>query len=128
MILAHKLQVKGRFKEAAMSETQDPGVPRHSAQEQSERRLSGPSRRSFLVGLAATGAIAAFSKRTAALQNGPAASAKPFRIDTHHHFTTPKLFELSTAKGVNQPTLKGWTPEKSIEDMNQGGLATSIIP
>src|SRR5205085_9783910 len=70
MILAHKLQVKRPFKEAGMSETQDPVMPRHSAQEQSEHRISAPSRRSFLVGLAATGAIAAFSKRTAALQNG----------------------------------------------------------
>src|SRR5437879_2605559 len=104
------------------------GKARSALAEESRRPKSNSSRRSFLVGLAATGAIAAFSKRTAALQGGPAASAKATRIDTHHHFTIPKLFELSTAKGVNQPTLKGWTPEKSIEDMNQGGLATSIIP
>jgi predicted TIM-barrel fold metal-dependent hydrolase len=53
--------------------------------------------------------------------------SKPFRIDTHHHFTIPKLYALSTAKGVSQPTLKDWTPEKSIEQMEQGGVATSII-
>jgi predicted TIM-barrel fold metal-dependent hydrolase len=94
---------------------------------ESRRQKLGSSRRSFLVGLAATGAVAAFSKCTAALQSGPTASTKPFRIDTHHHFTIPKLFELSTAKGVNQPTLKGWTPEKSIAEMDQGGVATSII-
>ena len=110
-----------------MSETQHPMEQGHSAREGSERPKSGSSRRSFLVGLAATGAIAAFSKPTAALQNGPAASAKASRIDTHHHFTTPKLYELSTAKGVSQPTLKGWTPERSIEEMDQGGVATSII-
>jgi len=110
-----------------MSETQHPMEQGHSAREGSERPESGSSRRSFLVGLAATGAIAAFSKPTAALQNGPAASAKTSRIDTHHHFTTPKLYELSTAKGVSQPTLKGWTPERSIEEMDQGGVATSII-
>src|SRR5690349_4428563 len=91
------------------------------------RPKSNSSRRSFLVGLAATGAIAAFSRRTAARQGGLAASTSANRIDTHHHFTTPKLFELSTAKGVNQPTLKGWTAEKSIEEMDQGGVATSII-
>jgi 6-methylsalicylate decarboxylase len=94
----------------------------------SPRPKCNSSRRSFLAGLAATGAVAAFSQRTAALQGGAAAStAKANRIDTHHHFTTPKLFELSTAKGVNQPTLKGWTSEKSIEEMDQGGVATSIL-
>src|SRR5438132_8079509 len=111
-----------------MSGTQQAAGKDHSAlAEESRRPKSNSSRRSFLVGLAATGAIAAFSKRTAALQGGPAASAKATRIDTHHHFTIPKRFELSTAKGVNQPTLKGWTPEKSIEEMDQGGVATSII-
>ena len=111
-----------------MSDTQQPAGQGDSARAAESRRpKSSPSRRSFLVGLAATGAIAAFSKRTAALQAGPAASTKAFRIDTHHHFTIPKLFALSTAKGVNQPTLKDWSPEKSIEEMDQGGVATSII-
>ena len=111
-----------------MSDTQQAaGKDRSALAGESRRPKSNSSRRSFLVGLAATGAIAAFSKRTAALQGGLAASAKASRIDTHHHFTIPKLFELSTAKGVNQPTLKGWTPEKSIEEMDQGGVATSII-
>ena len=113
-----------------MSDTKHPAEQSHSVlATESEPSKSGASRRSFLVGLAATGAVAAFSQRTAALQAGPAGStsAKAFRIDTHHHFTTPKLFELSTAKGVNQPTLKGWTPERSIEEMDQGGVATSVI-
>src|SRR4029077_16657344 len=94
---------------------------------ESRRPKSSSSRRSFLVGLATTGAIAAFSKRAAALQGGPTASTKAFRIDTHHHFTIPKLFALSTAKGVNQPTLKDWSPEKSLEEMDQGGVATSVL-
>ena len=111
-----------------MSDNQNPVGQSDSAfVTESPRPKSNSSRRSFLVGLAATGAIAAFSKRAAALQGGTATAAKGNRIDTHHHFTTPKLFELSTAKGVNQPTLKGWTPEKSIEEMDQGGVATSIL-
>ena len=112
-----------------MSDTKHPAEQSHSAlATESQHSKSGASRRSFLVGLAATGAVAAFSQRTGALQAGPAGStsAKAFRIDTHHHFTTPKLFELSTAKGVNQPTLQGWTPERSIEEMNQRGVATSV--
>lgn len=110
-----------------MSDTEPPEGQSHSAPAPESRSLKSGSRRSFLRGLAATGAIAAFSKRTVALQEGTAASTKAARIDTHHHFTIPKLFELSTAKGVNQPTLKGWTPEKSLEEMDQGGVATSII-
>lgn len=111
-----------------MSDAQHPAGPADSAlATESRRPKSSSSRRSFLVGLAATGAIAAFSKRAAAMQGGPTASTKAFRIDTHHHFTIPKLFALSTAKGVNQPTLKDWTPEKSLQEMDQGGVATSII-
>ena len=95
---------------------------------ESEIRKSGTTRRSFLTGLTATGAIAAVSNAIPAWpQGGSTASAKAGRIDTHHHFTIPKLFELSTAKGVNQPTLKGWTPEKSIAEMDQGGVTTSVI-
>src|SRR5207249_5517236 len=52
---------------------------------------------------------------------------KPFRIDTHHHFSIPKLYALSTAKGVSQPTLKDWTPKKTLAQMEQGSVATSII-
>src|SRR5579872_2140505 len=108
---------RGDFKEAAMSDAQLPvGTADSAVAAESRRPKSSSSRRSFLVGLAATGAIAAFSTRSAALQGGPTASKKAFRIDTHHHFTTPKLFALSTAKGVNQPTLKDWTPEKSLEE------------
>src|SRR4029077_17047486 len=111
-----------------MSDTRNPAGQGHSAQRvESQRSTSSSSRRSFLVGLAATGAVAAFSQRAAALQGGPAASTKAARIDTHHHFTIPKLFELSTAKGVNQPTLKGWTPERSIEEMDQGGDAMAVL-
>jgi 6-methylsalicylate decarboxylase len=129
IIILAALNIRPRpLKEAAMSDILHPAGQSDSvAAAESQRRESSSSRRSFLVGLAATGAVATFSKRTAALQGGPAASTKASRIDTHHHFTIPKLFELSTAKGVNQPTLKGWTPEKSIEEMDQGGVATSII-
>src|SRR2546428_13457994 len=112
-----------------MSGTQQAAGKDHSAlAEESRRPKSNSSRRSFLVGLAATGAMAAFSKRTAALQGGSAASAKASRIDTHHHFTIPKLFELSTPKGANHPTLKARTPEQSIEEMVKGGAATWTIP
>jgi hypothetical protein len=36
-----------------------------------------------------------------------AAPARMFRIDTHAHFTIPKMYDLATAHGVQQATLKG---------------------
>ena len=80
------------------------------------------SRRQFLKMAAAAAASRVLSSTSLAQTPG-----KPFRIDTHHHFTIPKLYALSTAKGVSQPTLKDWTPEKSLEQMEQGSVATSII-
>ena len=87
---------------------------------------SGVPRREFIVGLAALGA-AAVIPQASAVQTGSAAATKPYRIDTHHHFSIPKLYAQSTAKGVNHPGLQDWTPEKSLEEMDKGGVATSII-
>src|SRR5947199_10527530 len=85
------------------------------------------TRRKWMAQMAALGASAALPKTISGLQDGSAGPGRPFRIDTHSHFTIPKLYALSTAKGVSQPTLKDWTPEKSLEQMEQGSVATSII-
>jgi len=85
------------------------------------------SRRDFLVGLVTLGAAAVASEVCTAAQMGTTAPARPFRIDTHHHFTVPKLIAESTAKGVTQAGLQDWTPQKSIEQMDKGGVATSIL-
>jgi hypothetical protein len=82
------------------------------------------SRRTFLCGCTAFGAGALAAARVGAAQTGAAA---PFRIDTHSHFTVPKLYELATAKGVSQPTLKDWMPRKTLDQMDEGGVATSIL-
>src|SRR5882672_9211029 len=89
-------------------------------------------RREFLAGLGALGAAAVipgFGIRDSgfALQDRPAAPVRPFRIDTHAHFTIPKLYALATAKGVNQATLQDWTPAKMLAEMEEGAVATSII-
>jgi 6-methylsalicylate decarboxylase len=88
-------------------------------------------RREFLAGLGALGAAAVipgFGIRHAgfALQGG-APTVRPFRIDTHAHFSIPKLYALATAKGVNQATLQDWTPAKTLAEMEEGAVATSII-
>src|SRR5215469_5097106 len=85
------------------------------------------SRRELLHGIGAMGAAALVPDFAFALQSGSAAGARPFRIDTHHHFSIPKLIAEATAKGVNQPGLQDWAPQKSIDQMDKGGVATSII-
>jgi len=86
-----------------------------------------PSRREILYGMAALGAAAALPGFSFAGQQGSSTPVRPHRIDTHHHFSVPKLIAESTAKGISQPGLLDWTPQKSIDAMDKGGVATSII-
>ena len=94
---------------------------------ESRRGHSGAvPRRKFLISMAALGAAAAIPRAKSAAQTG-AAPTRPFRIDTHHHFSIPKLYAQSAAKGVSQPTLADWGPEKSLGEMDKGSVATSIL-
>src|SRR5260370_29818108 len=96
-------------------------------------RRAGPgnpgqsSRREILSGIAVLAAAAVMPKFCSAAQTGSDAPDRPFRIDTHHHFSVPKLIAESTAKGITQTGLQDWTPQKSIDQMDKGGVATSII-
>ena len=86
------------------------------------------NRRTFLCSCAAVGAGELMSRLGSAAQTrGGSAAAAPFRIDTHSHFTIPKLYALATARGVSQPTLKDWTPQRMLDQMGEGGVATSIV-
>ena len=80
-------------------------------------------RRQFLAGMGAAGA--AMLARLAEAQQ--AAGGRLFRIDTHAHFTIPKMYDLATAHGVQQATLKDWSPAKMLAEMEEGGVATSIL-
>jgi hypothetical protein len=90
------------------------------------------NRRDFLTGVAALGA-AAVAARTApwgtplSAQSSGGAGGRLFRIDTHTHFSIPKLYDLATARGVQQATLKDWTPAKMLQEMEEGGVQTSIM-
>src|SRR5262245_48689411 len=55
---------------------------------------------------------------------GTSAAAKPHRIDTHHHIAPPKF--IDEMRSLLQPPTLAWTIEKSIEDMDRAGVATSI--
>jgi len=122
-------QIRGGVVMSIRIQAEDSSVKStHALEEKTESWHHGsPSRRGFLMGLATLGAAAVLSETGLAEQTGNPAPARPFRIDTHHHFTVPKLITESVAKGVNQAGLQDWTPQKSIEQMDKGGVATSIL-
>ena len=53
-----------------------------------------------------------------------ASATKPHRIDIHHHVAPPKYIEEMRA--LLQPPTINWTPEKTLADMDEAGVATSI--
>src|SRR6185436_1165968 len=83
-------------------------------------------RRQFLAGAAALGGATILDRLGLAAQ-GAQSGVAPFRIDTHSHFTIPKLYELAAAHGTNQPTLKDWSPAKMLAEMDEGAVAASIF-
>jgi 6-methylsalicylate decarboxylase len=85
-------------------------------------------RRTFVTGgLAAVGAgLAVASVPKAGFAQGGAA-ANPRRIDIHHHFAPPEWLAYVKGRPLLQPANVAWTPEKSIEDMDKGGVAAAMI-
>ena len=85
------------------------------------------NRRRFLAtGLAAAAALPA----RRALAQAP--SAKPKRIDVHHHFLPPQYMKEEHERinfGHNVPASKllSWTPSQSLEAMDRNGIVTSIV-
>jgi predicted TIM-barrel fold metal-dependent hydrolase len=81
------------------------------------------SRRSFLGGAAAVAATAAASSLVppAAL-----AQAKPYRIDVHHHIAPPSWLNAMDIIGRTNPPLARWSVQRTLEDMDKGGVATAI--
>lgn len=80
---------------------------------------AGLSRRRFLGAGAA--AIALSASGGSAL-----AQAAPRCIDVHHHIVPPVWFAAMDIIGRNDFPLKSWSIQKSIEDMDKGGVATAM--
>jgi len=56
-----------------------------------------------------------------------AQSTNPRRIDVHHHLAPPKwIADVVVGRKTGQRPLANWTPAKAIEDMDKGGVATSV--
>jgi predicted TIM-barrel fold metal-dependent hydrolase len=87
-------------------------------------RTTDLGRRTFLAGAAALGASLLLSREGAAAQ--AAAAAGPHRIDVHSHITPPSYSSDLGAKHLLSAPVLGWTLAKFIEEMDEGGVATSI--
>jgi predicted TIM-barrel fold metal-dependent hydrolase len=75
-------------------------------------------RRHLLLGGAAAALFA-----PSALQ----AAGKPRRIDVHHHIVPPAWLEALKASKQSNPIIEGWTPEKSLDDMDKAGITTAMV-
>ena len=74
------------------------------------------------MGLAATsdeGRLAAFAQA--------AAPVKPQRVDIHHHFAPPAWIAEVKGRPLLQAANTNWTPARSIEDMDRGGVAAAVV-
>ena len=84
----------------------------------------GMNRRSFLTqAAAATTALTLLQSSKGALAQAPARNI----IDVHHHVTPPAYRRELIVRGVNDPLLLNWSVQKSLEDMDKAGVATSMI-
>jgi 6-methylsalicylate decarboxylase len=82
---------------------------------------AGVSRRQFVAGAAAVGVAAA-----AGFAPKVFAQAKPHRIDVHCHIVPPTWFAAMEVIGRSDFPLKNWSIQKLLEDMDKGGVATSM--
>lgn len=79
------------------------------------------SRRQLLVGGAAIGLTASgFAPKVFA-------QAKPHRIDVHHHVVPPSWLQAMNLIGRSNPPLIHWSVQKTLDDMDKGGVATAIL-
>jgi predicted TIM-barrel fold metal-dependent hydrolase len=80
--------------------------------------VGGLGRRGLLTGAAALSA--------AGLIGSARGDDRPFRIDVHHHIAPPTWLAAVRQAKLDNPPMVNWSPEKSLEDMEKGGVATAI--
>jgi predicted TIM-barrel fold metal-dependent hydrolase len=83
---------------------------------------TGVSRRGMLAGgtaALALGAVSGFAPKVFA-------QAKPHRVDVHHHIVPPTWLAAMDIIGRTDFLLKNWSVQKTLEDMDKGGIATSM--
>ncbi len=49
------------------------------------------------------------------------------RIDVHHHLASPEWLQVMKLIGVEDPVIANWSVQRSLDDMDKGGIATAIL-
>jgi predicted TIM-barrel fold metal-dependent hydrolase len=86
------------------------------------------TRRRFLASGLALGA-SAMAQSSAADSSAAAPAPRRHRIDVHHHFFPPEMLQAqrdARAEGLS-PGVLAWSAARSLEVMDQGGIATAIV-
>lgn len=83
-------------------------------------------RRKFLGELALLTAGALVPRRLFARQTPSTAPVDSGWIDVHHHFAPPTYTQLLSERKILPAPLVGWSAEKTIEDMDRGGVAAAM--
>jgi predicted TIM-barrel fold metal-dependent hydrolase len=86
--------------------------------------MKSVDRRQFLAGALASLAAGVGGRRLLA---GGQAAAGLRRIDVHHHFAPPAWVSEVRGRPLLQAANTTWTPEKSIDDMDRGGVAGAVV-
>jgi len=81
-------------------------------------------RRRFLASLSTLGIAAAGRNLTALVGQPPSG---PRRIDVHHHFAPPAWVAEVKGRPLLQAANTTWSPDKSLDDMDRGGVAAAMI-
>ena len=90
-----------------------------------ETRIASP-RRQFLAGVGALAAASMLPRNLLGQTRVDAPRTGAGWVDVHHHFSPPAYAEY-TAKTKNMPKpMVGWSPEKTIEDMDKAMVATAM--
>lgn len=79
-------------------------------------------RRRLLTGLAAAGGL---TLAGGCATSGSGGSAAP-RIDVHHHIVPPAWLESLRRAKLDSPPVVKWTVQQSLDDMDKGGVTTSM--
>ena len=80
------------------------------------------NRRDLLIG----GALAFGAAAIPGVVPRAAAQARPHRIDVHHHISPPSWVDALKSMKKDTPPVTNWSVQKTIEDMDAGGVATAM--